>query len=186
MVVSFQTLATQAAQLLGVLDSGESLSAQQLTDTLGFTNNILDSWTNEETLSLQMLAKEQAAALQILIDQQTRMFLPVSTGYALSGGTYTAATFTPSTFAPGAVLQFASTAASITAPAGYSRALALALAVEMAPYWQTEASPDLVRQLAEARAAASPVAGKLPIAGSAGQASVPGPGDQQSPSAAGG
>jgi hypothetical protein len=185
MIVSFQTLATQAAQLLGVLDSGESLSTQQLTDALGFANNILDSWTNEETLSLQMLAKEQAAALQILIDQQTRMFLPVSTGYTLSDGTYTAATFTPSSFTPGSVLQFGSTAASITAPAGYARALALALAVEMAPYWQTAASADLIRQLAEARAAATPVPHKLPVPGTYGQGAIPSANDQQSPGAGG-
>ncbi|HEY6345666.1 MAG TPA: hypothetical protein VIY49_29555 [Bryobacteraceae bacterium] len=163
------------------MDSGELLSSQQLTDTLGFANNILDSWTNEETLSLQMLAKEQAAALQILIDQQTRTFLPVSTGYTLSDGTYTAAMFTPSSFTPGGVLQFANTAASITAPAGYARALALALAVEMAPYWQTAASADLVRQLAEARAAASPVPQKLPIPGTSGQGTIPRPNDAQSP-----
>ena len=278
MVVAFQTLATQAAQLLGVLDSGESLSAQQLTDTLGFANNILDNWTNEEALALQVLAMDQAKALQVLsdqqgraaalladdqsgalqelldrqtralavliadqskeltqyvnqlkragqilrddqsaeinaaTDQQARIFFPVQTGYTLAGGTYTKATssagtytaatftaasytggsitdpsvanptFTAPSYTPGAALSFTSTSASITAPEGYARALTLALAVEMAPYWQTAASADLARMLAEARAAASPVG--LPVPGTAGQRVWPSPNDQQSPAAA--
>jgi hypothetical protein len=185
MNVSFQTLATQAAQLLGVLDSGESLSSQQLTDTLGFANNILDSWTNEEALALKELLADQNAALQVLIDQQTRKFQPVVTGYTLSAGTYSAATFSAATYTPGSALTFSSTSASITAPAGYARALALALAVEMAPYWQTAASADLVRQLAEARAAASPVPHRLPVPGTSGQAAIPPPNDEQSPATAG-
>jgi hypothetical protein len=185
MVVSFQTLATQAAQLLGVLDSGESLSAQQLTDTLGFANNILDSWTNEEALALKQLLSDQNAALQIFIDQQARRFNPVVAGYTLSAGTYAAPTFIAATYTPGAALAFATTSASITAPAGYARALTLALAVEMAPYWQTAASADLVRQLAEARAAASPVPNRLPVPGTSGQGAIPPANDAESPGTAG-
>lgn len=36
--------ATAAAQFLGVLDSGETLSAQQLTDALAVCNNMVENW----------------------------------------------------------------------------------------------------------------------------------------------
>lgn len=44
------TVATAAAQLLGVMDSGESLSTQQLNDTLAIVNNFLDNWSSEESM----------------------------------------------------------------------------------------------------------------------------------------
>lgn len=45
--VNLTALANAAAQQLGVLDSGEGLSAQQLTDTLATANNIFDNWSAE-------------------------------------------------------------------------------------------------------------------------------------------
>lgn len=45
--VSLTTLANAAAQQLGVLDSGEGLSTQQLADTLGTANLIFDNWSSE-------------------------------------------------------------------------------------------------------------------------------------------
>lgn len=47
MSTSLTTLANAAAQQLGVLDSGEGLSAQQLTDTLATANAIFDNWSSE-------------------------------------------------------------------------------------------------------------------------------------------
>ena len=47
--------ATQAAQYLGVLDSGENLSTQQLADALLAANNLLDAWTNEQIRIIQAI-----------------------------------------------------------------------------------------------------------------------------------
>lgn len=47
--------ATAAAQFLGVLDSGEGLSAQQLTDALSAANNMLENWTREQVATLNAI-----------------------------------------------------------------------------------------------------------------------------------
>ncbi len=47
MATNLTTLAQAAAQQLGVLDSGEDLSAQQKADTLATANNIFDNWSTE-------------------------------------------------------------------------------------------------------------------------------------------
>lgn len=52
MSVNLTTVANAAALFLGVLDSGESLSTQQLTDTLAATNNMLDNWSSEGLFAL--------------------------------------------------------------------------------------------------------------------------------------
>ncbi len=48
MSISLTSLANKAAQDIGVLDSGESISAQQLTDALDLANAILDNWSSEQ------------------------------------------------------------------------------------------------------------------------------------------
>lgn len=45
--VSLTTVAQAAVLYLGVLDSGEGLSAQQLADALAAANNLLDNWSSE-------------------------------------------------------------------------------------------------------------------------------------------
>ncbi len=47
MTTSLTALANAAAQDIGVLDSGESISAQQLADSLDICNKILDNWSSE-------------------------------------------------------------------------------------------------------------------------------------------
>ncbi len=49
---SLTTLANSAAQMLGSLDSGESLSAQQLTDALAAANQLFDNWSSEGLFAL--------------------------------------------------------------------------------------------------------------------------------------
>jgi len=129
-----------AMQFLMVVDSGESGSAQQLSDALAAANDLLDNWTNEQNQTINVLLK----------------------------------TFTllnSPTFTPGAVLQFADTTTPITLPAGYGRALKLALAVELASQYDTTPSPALIKSLREARPAASILAAR--ISGSAPQADEP-------------
>lgn len=46
------TLANSAAQFLGVLDSGESLSTQQLNDALAACNQMLDNWSSDGLYAL--------------------------------------------------------------------------------------------------------------------------------------
>lgn len=75
------------------------------------------------------------------------------------------------TFTPGAVLQFADTTTPITLPSGYGRALKLALAIELAPQYDTTPSPALLKNYREARPAASILAAR--INASAPQANAP-------------
>jgi hypothetical protein len=53
--VTLTAVATAAAQFLHVLDSGESLSSQQLTDALAAVNNLLDNLTNEQVKLIQSI-----------------------------------------------------------------------------------------------------------------------------------
>lgn len=186
MAINLTQAATAAAQLLGVLDSGESLSTTQLNDSFGYANRLLLSWFQEQSLSLTILIQEQIAALNVLIDQQFRAFQPAITGYTLSGGAYTKATFGQPTYVPGTAPQFVDNVSNITLPNGYERALCLVLAIEMAPYWQTVASADLVRQAAEARTSANPVPRRMPIPGTSGQGVVPAAPDAETPASVGG
>src|SRR6202030_4031961 len=57
--INLTSVATAAAQFLGVLDSGESLSAQQLTDALAATNALLDNWSTEQTMIPSLLRSVQ-------------------------------------------------------------------------------------------------------------------------------
>ena len=122
-------LARWAGQALGILDSGEDLSSQQYSDAQIFLNNLLENWTNEQTLFLK----------------QTLL------AFTLAGGTYT----------PGTLLQFPDLLTYVTLPPGYSRALVLNLAIELASAYDVDPSATLIRQAAEARAAACPLLGKL-------------------------
>lgn len=45
--LSLTTVANAAAQYLGVLDSGEALSSQQLDDALAAANQMMDNWSSE-------------------------------------------------------------------------------------------------------------------------------------------
>lgn len=59
MSINLTSIATAAAQFLGVLDSGESLSSQQLTDALNATNDLLDNWSSEQTMIPALLRSVQ-------------------------------------------------------------------------------------------------------------------------------
>jgi hypothetical protein len=123
--VTLRDVASAAAQYLGVLDSGETLSAQQEADALEAVNNMLESWVNEQV-------------------QMIRLVLQT---FTLAGGTYT----------PAAVLQFANATTPLVIPAGYVRAIQLAAAIELAPQYDMQPSPALVKTYTEARAAATPL-----------------------------
>lgn len=45
--ITLTAAANHAAQYLGVLDSGESLSSQQIADALAAANNLLDNWSDD-------------------------------------------------------------------------------------------------------------------------------------------
>lgn len=163
--ITLTQAATAAAQFLGVLDSGETLSNQQLTDALNAANNILSSWTNEQTEALQVLVNQQNKDLQLFIDKLIRDTAPQVTSYTLSAAVYTIPTFTNGVITPGALLQFPDLVTAINVPNGYSRALKLALAIEIGPQYDVQPSAALVSQLKEARAAANPMPGQRPIPG---------------------
>lgn len=69
MAISLTSAANNAALELGVLDSGESLSTQQLNDALLAANNMLENWVNEQVKQIQAI-------------------IPI---FSLAGGTYTPA-----------------------------------------------------------------------------------------------
>jgi hypothetical protein len=72
--------------------------------------------------------------------------------------------------------QFADNTTPLTLPAAYVRALVLSLAIELAPQYDVAPTPTLMKQALEARRAASPVPGKVPVPGTDGQEDVPPPG----------
>jgi hypothetical protein len=51
--------ANAAAQFLGVLNSGESLSAQEIADALSAANNLMDNWSSEQVMLLQLVETTQ-------------------------------------------------------------------------------------------------------------------------------
>lgn len=59
MAATLTQVATAAAQFLGVLYSGESLSAQQLADALAAINNMLDNWSSQKLLVMRSLLQSQ-------------------------------------------------------------------------------------------------------------------------------
>lgn len=166
--VTLTQAATAAAQFLGVLDPGEGLSAQQLTDALNVANNLLESLWQEQTLALQVIVTEQAKAVTIFLDSLSKQAAPLVQAYTLAAGAYTAALGTPPSYTPGTMPQFADNTTPITLPLGYIRILKLELAVELAAQYDMTPSPAVVAQLAEARAAANPKLGTAPVPGTAG------------------
>jgi hypothetical protein len=129
--ITLTNTANAAAQNLGVLDSGEGLSNQQLLDAKLAANQLLANWTVE----------------------QVRVLNAIVATFNLAGGTYTPAT----------TLQFADLTTAISVPDGYGRALTLGLAVELAPQFDIQPSGALLKNLAEARAAASPLIARLGV-----------------------
>lgn len=174
MSLSLTTAATAAAQFLGVLDSGESLSSQQLTDALTAANNLLASLYEEQYLAFQELVTEQYREGLILVQQQARVGAPLALAYSLLGGTYTAPTYNQPSISPGTMPQFPDVSSLITLPTGWQRAFTLALAIELAPQYDMEPSQALLKQYAEARAAVNPMPGKVPVPGMSAQSEVPG------------
>jgi len=72
MAVNLTTVANAAAQYLGVLDSGEQLSTQQLNDALAACNSLFDNWNAEGSMlravfatSVPMVAATQAYSVTI-------------------------------------------------------------------------------------------------------------------------
>ena len=184
--ITFQTLIYQAWLQMGTADSGETPSTQQQNDALTVANELLYSWYQEQTLALQELLSEQQYAGTVFVAGQNRVTAPLVLAFNMAGGFYQPPVYTPGYFNPGVVPQFGSINGSVNVPAGYGRALMLGLAVELCPQYDMQPSPALLKNLAEARAAASPVPGKVPVPGTSGTQAVPPPGSPPVPAAAGG
>lgn len=165
MSISLTVAATSAAQFLDVLDSGEALSSQQITDAFGVANRLLMSWYEEQVQAFAELVAEQNRQGQILVQEQAKIGSPLAAAYTLAGGTYTVAVFTAPSFTPASAPQFADNTTPITLPGGYERAFILSFAIELAPQYDMQPSAALMKQAAEARAAANPMPGKIPIPG---------------------
>ena len=131
LTITLQAAATAAAQFLGVLDSGEGLSTQQLTDAFNAANSMLDNWTIE----------------------QVRLLNAILPTFSLAGGTYTPGSTLQ--------FVSADNLNPITPPQGYVRAIELGLAIELAPQYDMQPSAALLAQYKEARAAASPLVAKI-------------------------
>jgi hypothetical protein len=164
-IVNFAAAVTQAAQMLGVLDSGESLSTQQEADALTIANDLLESWYNEQIQALDVLLADQAEAGNIFAAQQAKITSTLALAYTLGGATYHAPTYTPGSIFAGSMPQFPSTAGSVTLPTGYDRAFILQFAIELAPEYMMAPSQDLIANATAAKAAAAPMPGKIPVPG---------------------
>lgn len=65
--VNLTTVLTAAAQFLHVLDSGESLSSQQISDGLLYTNDLLDSWSSDPLMALSVYRSVQSLTQQVQV-----------------------------------------------------------------------------------------------------------------------
>lgn len=166
-------LANSAAQYLSVLDSGEALSTQQVTDALQIANNLFDNWYNEQALAMTELIQQQTKEIAGLIDQLSALGLSVASAYTVASGSYTPATFVSPVFVPSAVPQFSTVTSLLSFTTGLARAFQLALAIEMAPQYDVAPSETLIANAREAKAAAFPVPGKLPVPVTSGTQAIP-------------
>jgi len=173
--ITLTAAANAAAQQLMVIDSGGALSTQQITDALGMANRLLASWAQEQNLALSTLLSEQNNAGAVMIDQQKSTTAPLVLAYTLAGGVYVAPVYTAGTYTPGTVPQFPDATTPLTLPAGYERATVLGLAIEMAPAFGVAARPELINDYREARAAASPMPGRIPVPGASAASDAPAP-----------
>lgn len=165
MAISLTTAANSAAQFLGILDSGESLSSQQLTDAFGVANRLLQSWFQEQSLAMQVMVNAHQVRLTQFIDTLFLEGEPLAVAYTLANGSYTKATSSGPSFIPGSLPQFVDQVTPLAIATGYDRILTLALAIELAPQYGVIPSADLLKQYTESRAAANPMPGKVPIPG---------------------
>lgn len=172
--VTLTTIATLAVQFTGQIDSGEGLSTQQLTDATTAANFVLDSWWQEQALAIQILINKQSRDMALLVDKLARLGTALAASYTVAGGSYTAATYTAPSYNAGSVPQFANATTPINLPDGIPLALSWALAVgELGAQYSAQVTPAMLRSAAQARAACNPVPNRIPIPGTAGQATVP-------------
>lgn len=166
MAISLMAAANSAAQFLGVLDSGESLSAQQLTDALGVANRLLTTYYWEQNLSMQQLVQEHRNTLQSLADQMAALGQSLQVAYTVANGSYVPVTVSGPSWVPSPnPPNFPDTTTATVFPQGYERVITLALAIELAPQYGVTPSDDLLRIYSEARAAVNPMPMKRPIPG---------------------
>lgn len=160
-------IATEAVQeLSGSLDSGESLSTQQLADALAVANDLLYSWYQEQAQALNQLVSRQNKLIQVLIDQLASEGAPLAIAYTLVNAGYIAASVNgPSISGIGTPPQFPDTVTATFLPNAYGRALKFGMAIELAGEYGVEVPASVLVAYREARAAANPMPGKIPIPG---------------------
>ncbi len=86
MSISLTTVATAAAQFLGVLDSGEGLSAQQLIDARLAANGVLDNWTVEQVNIINALVANLPLAAGVYTPVAVLQFADATTPITLPAG----------------------------------------------------------------------------------------------------
>lgn len=171
-----------ANNVLSNLTNEQTLAFQIL---IAEQTKALAAFVDQQSVEGAPLAARQGKQGLVKVDELTWEGNALAVAYTLAGGTYTPATytapsynapsFTTPSFAPGTVPQFADATTPLTLPAGWYRALNLELAIELAPQYDVAPSASLLKQAAEARAAANPVPNRTPIPGTSGQAVVPEP-----------
>jgi hypothetical protein len=167
--ISLTAAANSAAQFLGVLDSGESLSTQQVNDAFLVANRLLGNLYQEQLAGAQEWVTQKNKEIQALIDTQFSVLGGLFYAYSLALNAVTIATLTGHTVTPNATPQFADNTTALLLPLGFDRVMVLALAIELAPQYDMEPSMALLKQYTEARAAASPMPGHLPAPGQSAQ-----------------
>jgi hypothetical protein len=162
----------QAMKVLGRLFPGETPSASELTDGQTKANQMLANWTNEQAQAIAVLLSEQNKQGSQFVAAQIEKTAPLVTSFVLAAGSYVVPVFTPATYTPVAVLQFADLTTPVTFPAGYDLAVVLGLSIELAPVYSVPVTDAMMKNLADAKAAANPVPNRIPVPGTGFQGAV--------------
>lgn len=125
------------------------MSSINLTTYATSAANFLGALDSGEGLSTAQLSDALSAANKLLESWYRAQVLAINVqiaGFTLAAGSYTPATMP----------QFADNTTPLTLPDGYDRALTLNLAIELAPQYSMQPDAALIKNAADALAAASP------------------------------
>jgi hypothetical protein len=165
-----------ANNILSNLTNEQTLAVQIL---IAEQAKILTALTYRQAAEVAPLVTRQGQQGLFQLTELSREGVAIATSFTLAAGVYTAGTFTPATytgasvtapsFAPGTPPQFADNTTPITLPVGWYRLLNFLLAIELAPQYSVAPSDALLKDAAQALAAATPVPNKTPVPGTGGQ-----------------
>jgi hypothetical protein len=172
---------TAALLQMGVFDPGETPSTSEQNQCLIVANAMLANWYNEQLAALSVLLQAQNKAGLSLIAEQVHVTEPLVTAYTFAGASYTPPSYTAGSVSGGSVPAFPDLTTVQTFPEGYDWAIITGLAVALLPQYPGATTPaqTLIQNYANARAAASPMPGRVPLPGTGYSGTLQPPGPQE-------